>query len=799
MASNRKSHFYKHLHKHLIVQMSVFVALVSIVTITYLSAYISHQESKAAAKQLKHQAVVVADNLAAAIGPYVVTRNYTSIEGILTRAAQFESIASMQVVDARGNMLSNVVKNKKGKIIPVFDRIDYTMPSKVELTVNYSDNSMEIFNPVILGDVVGWVRIVYQFDKIDQAKIDIWKNNLTSGFFITLITVFMLILVLRKPVVSIKKYTDFADKLNEHNGELIKVDKRSIELNRLGTALNRASANLFEQHHQLQEALDDMEKVAEIVEQSPDIILSIGVNGEVEYINSTTKNKIKELFLSNDESHVLKLLPDNTNEIVQRCLTENNSLNNIESYFKNYTYLWKFTPLKTHNVVHCHAIDISAKKQAEEKLVYQANYDSLTGLPNRVLALDRLKQSIKIAKRSSNHVGLVLLGVDRFKTVNDTLDHGSGDEIIKEIAERLAGCIRDGDTLARFEGDVFLIILNDLRQMLDSKVVAEKAINVMSEAFSVGDHDFHLSLSIGITGCPDDESNEDKLVRNADIAMNKAKESGGSTYQFYTSEFNEQALVKVQMESELRHALKNNELFLTYQPQIDIINKKIIGAEALIRWVNEKLGFVPPDKFISIAEDTGLIVPIGEWVLRTACIEAKKWQHTFDSSLRVAVNVSARQFIGHDFPATVKKVLEETGLSAKNLELEITESLLVEDAHEVVDAINQLKEIGVTLALDDFGTGYSSLSYLKRFPFDILKIDRAFIKDVMENPEDASLCKAIVAIAASLKLYVIGEGVETQEQLDFLHAIGADIVQGYFYSKPLEALPFVEFVESFQG
>jgi len=648
-----------------------------------------------------------------------------------------------------------------------------------------------------LGDVVGWVRIIYKFEKINKAKINIWKNNLVSGFLMTLITVFVLILVLRKPVVSIKKYTDFADKLNEHNGDIIKVDKRSIELSRLGNALNSASVNLFDQHNKLQETLGDMERVAEIVEQSPDIILSIGANGEVEYINSTTKNKIKALFSSDDENNVLKLLPDNASEIVQRCLSENNSSSDIESYFKNDTYLWKFTPLKTHNVVHCHAIDITEKKQAEERLVYQANYDSLTGLPNRVLALDRLKQSIKISKRSNNHIGIMLLGVDRFKTVNDTLDHGSGDKIIKVIAERLASCIREGDTLARFEGDVFLIILNDLRQMLDSKVVAEKAIAVMSDEFVVANHNFHLGLSVGITGCPDDESNEDKLVRNADIAMNKAKESGGNTYQFYTSEFNEQALKKVQMESELRHALENNELFLTYQPQIDIVNNKIIGAEALIRWVNDRLGFVPPDKFISIAEDTGLIVPIGEWVLRTACIEAKKWQHTFDSSLRVAVNVSARQFIGQNFPATVKKVLEETGLSAKNLELEITESLLIEDAHDIVDAINQLKEIGVTLALDDFGTGYSSLSYLKRFPFDILKIDRAFIKDVMENPEDASLCKAIVAIAASLKLYVIGEGVETQEQLDFLNAIGADIVQGYFCSKPLEALPFIEYVESF--
>jgi len=785
-------------HRYLVVQVSVFVTVVSIVTITYLSSYISHQQSESASQQLKHQAVVVADNIAAATSSYVITRNYTSIEEILIRAVQFESIASMQIVDVNGKVLSNVAKDENGKITPLFIRVSYNMPPRHELTINQSADSMEIFNPIVLGDVVGWVRIVYGLDSIKQTKVDIWINNLASGFFITIITIIILIYFLRKPVVSIKKYTDFADKLNEYNGDVIKVDKRSIELNRLGSALNSASVNLYEHHDKLQETLSDMERIAAIAEHSPDIIMSVSIDHSIKYTNTTAKNTIREQFESDDENFSLKLLPDDIDKIIQQCISENISLSNIESCIKNNTYLWKFTPLSSQQVVHCHAIDVTERKLAEEKLVYQANYDSLTGLPNRVLALDRLKQLIIISKRLNKHVGILFLDVDRFKTVNDTMGHSSGDKIIKEVADRLNKCIRDGDTLARFSGDVFLIILNDLKQTLDSKVVSEKAIKVMSEEFDVDNQKFHLGLSIGITSFPDDEIDANKLVRNADIAMHKAKESGGNAYQFYTSEFNEQALVKVEMESELRHALENNEFFLTYQPQIDIINNRIIGAEALIRWVNDRLGFVPPDRFISMAEDTGMIVPIGEWVLKTACIEAKKWQDLFDFSMRVAVNVSVRQFVGHDFPATVKRVLEETGLSASCLELEITESLLVDDSPGVIDAINQLKEIGVTLALDDFGTGYSSLSYLKRFPFDILKIDRAFIKDVMENPEDASLCKAIVAIATSLKLNVIGEGVETSEQLGFLRAIGADIVQGYFYSKPLEVLPFIEYVKTFQ-
>jgi len=783
-------------HKHLVFQVSLFVTVVSIVTITYLSAYISHQQSEAVSRQLKHQAVVVADNLAAVTGGYVITRNYTLIEEVLLKAAQFESVHSMQIIGVNGNVLSNVVKNKNYEIVPKFNKVKYKILAKHEMSIKQSEDNMEIITPIILGDIVGWVRVVYSLDSIKQTKVRIWTNNLTNGFFITLLTISILIYYLRKPVVSIKKYTDFADKLNEYNGDVIKIDKRSVELSRLGAALNSASVNLYEHHDKLQEMLNEMESVAAIAEHSSDIIVSIGVDNSVKYMNETAKNAINELLPRGDTGYILKLLPDGFEDIFEKCISGDVSFKSIESDVNHHVFLWKFTPLCSQGVVHCHALDITERKQAEEKLAHHESFDILTNLPNRVLAQDRLKQAIKRSRRLNAHVGILFLGVDRFKTVNDTLGHGSGDKIISAIAKRLNQCLRDGDTLARFGGDVFLIILNDLKQALDSKIVAEKALKTMFEEFSLDDKKFKLSLSIGITSCPDDEVDANKIIRNADIAMHKAKENGGNIYQFYASEFNDQALVRVEMESELRHALNNNELFLTYQPQIDIASNRVIGAEALIRWINDSLGSVPPDKFIPVAEDSGLIVPIGEWVLKTACFEAKKWQQKFNLPLRVAVNVSARQFIGGDFPAAVERILNETGLPVNNLELEMTESLLIEDDPGVIETINRLKELGVTLALDDFGTGYSSLSYLKRFPFDILKIDRAFIKDVMENPEDASLCKAIVAIATSLKLDVIGEGVETKEQLDFLRAIGADIVQGYYHSKPLKSIEFVKYVEN---
>jgi len=785
-------------HRYLIVQIVFFVTFVSIATITYLSSYISHQQADSVSRQLKNQAIVLAKNIAATTSSYVITRDYTSIEEILLRAGQFESISSIQIVDSNGKTLSNVTKSTDGSIAPVFKAVKFNIPDGNELKINQFSDKIEIIAPVVLGDVVGWVRVIYSLDRIKQEKINIWVSNLTIGFAITILTVTILIFLLRKPVVSLKKYTEFADKLNEYSGEETHVDEDSVEMARLGGALNRASINLYEHHSKLQSMLSDMERIAAIAEHSPDIIVSIGIGNSVEYLNVAAKNAIDNFVPPDDKYNIMKILPANIDQVYERCISGNITVSNIESHVGDRIYLWKFTPFVSQSVLHCHAIDITEKKAAEERIVYQSNYDALTNLPNRTLVLDRLKQSISRSKRTKTHVGVLLLSVDRIALVNDTMGHNSGDRIIIEIAERMGACIRDADTLARFSDDTFLIILNDLRRALDAKVVAEKTIAAMSKEFDMERHRFHLGVSIGIAGCPDDENDENMLIRFADMALHKARKRGGNVYQFYTPEYNEQALVRVETEAELRHALENQELFLTYQPQIDISSNTIIGAEALIRWVNGKFGFVPPDRFIPMAEDTGLIVSIGEWVLRTACAEAINWQETFGLPLRVAVNVSARQFSGEDFPATVKKILDETGLSPSSLELEMTESLLAENSCDVKAVLERLKEIGVTLALDDFGTGYSSLSYLKTFPFDILKIDRAFIQDVIDDPDDASLCKAIVAIAESLELKVLGEGVETAEQLDFLRNIGTNMVQGYFYSKPLEIAQFIEYVNTFR-
>ena len=442
--------------------------------------------------------------------------------------------------------------------------------------------------------------------------------------------------------------------------------------------------------------------------------------------------------------------------------------------------------------------DVTDREMTEAQLLKQANFDTLTDLPNRILAFDRLNQAIKRAHRHDKSVVLMFIDVDLFKHVNDTLGHHIGDKLLIEISRRFLSCVREGDTVARLGGDEFLIILPDLVAIQDSEQVAEKVLNSMATQFDIEGNELVLSASIGITSYPDDGDDPQTLLMNADAAMYMAKSAGRNSYHFFTPEINEQAQRRLELESYLRHAIEKDELYIEYQPEIEIKTGRVIGAEALLRWKNERAGQIPPSQFIPLAEDTGLIVSIGDWVLRKACEEAVRWQSSNNSYL-ISVNISPRQFRGGDFVSTVRNIMSETGLSPNLLEFELTENLLMEDSQEIYEMLNELRNTGIKLALDDFGTGYSSLSYLKRFPFEALKIDQAFVRDVMTDKEDAALCKAIIVMAKSLNMKIIGEGVETEEQLEFLRENGADIVQGYYLGRPMNANAFREFLENKQN
>jgi diguanylate cyclase (GGDEF)-like protein len=427
------------------------------------------------------------------------------------------------------------------------------------------------------------------------------------------------------------------------------------------------------------------------------------------------------------------------------------------------------------------------RKRYQEELEHQANYDALTGLPNRSLLHDRLKQAV-FTQRAAHPIAVVFIDLDHFKLINDSLGHSLGDTLLTTIAERLNSIVRDGDTVARLGGDEFVLILADQTKGDVVFRVMQRILNAISEPMVLGGHELCITCSAGVSVYPQDGPDVESLLKNADAAMYQAKERGRNNFQFYTSEMNAHANERLALEHSLRKALERNELLLHYQPKVDLATGRIVGAEALVRWLHSDWGVIQPDRFIPIAEDTGLIVPIGEWVLRNACIQNREWQDAGLPAVSISVNLSARQFRQETLVKTVEKILLETGLAAEHLEMELTESVVMHDAEAAVSILHGLKSLGVRLSVDDFGTGYSSLSYLMRLPIDTLKIDRTFVQDIdTQGQAEGVLAHAIISLARSLKLKVVAEGVETAAQLNFLRSHHCDEAQGFYFSKPLPA------------
>lgn len=424
------------------------------------------------------------------------------------------------------------------------------------------------------------------------------------------------------------------------------------------------------------------------------------------------------------------------------------------------------------------------RKLADRHLAFLSHHDRLTGLANRELFQDRLEQAMARAERDDNLIAVLFLDVDRFKSINDTLGHKVGDELLCIVAEKLGCCIRKVDTLARLGGDEFTIVLEGCDNPFDAELVCRKVTAIFEEPVEIQGQEIFVTMSIGVTFYPTDATEMSSLLRNADTAMYRAKEDGRNNYHLFTTDLNVQSIERLSIESALRHAIERDELRLYYQPKVDLTTGATYGVEALIRWQNPHRGLVSPLDFIPIAEETGLIVPIGEWVLRRAVQDALLWQAE-GLDLSVAVNLSARQFRQSNLVETVEKVLSDFSFEANRLELEITESLLMQDTEASQIALNALKRAGSMIHMDDFGTGYSSLAYLKKFPIDALKIDRSFVRDLPGNSDDEAIARAIIALGQALRLKVLAEGVETEQQLAFLRAAGCDQVQGYFFAKPL--------------
>jgi len=434
--------------------------------------------------------------------------------------------------------------------------------------------------------------------------------------------------------------------------------------------------------------------------------------------------------------------------------------------------------------------DVSESRSMALEMAHLAQHDFLTSLPNRLLLSERMTHAIGLAQRHNKQVGLLFLDLDHFKHINDSLGHAVGDQLLQSIANRLVECVRATDTVCRQGGDEFVILLAEIGQPQDAAHVAETLRTALSTPHMIGGHELHISLSIGISVFPDDGADVATLMQNADTAMYHAKASGRNTYQFFRADMNTRAVRRLFVENSLRRALKQGEFLLHYQPKIDLASGGITGAEALIRWQDPDLGLIHPAQFVPIAEDNGLIVPLGRWVLREACRQVQAWLDAGLPAVPVSVNISAMEFRHEGFVEGVALILKETGLAPHYLELELTESILMHDAESSASVLGALKAMGVQLAIDDFGTGYSSLSYLKRFPIDTLKIDQSFVRDIVTDADDATIVGAVIGMGRNLHQRVIAEGVETHEQLVFLQDRQCDEGQGFHFSRPVSAEDF---------
>ncbi|MBN2753123.1 MAG: EAL domain-containing protein [Rhodospirillaceae bacterium] len=546
------------------------------------------------------------------------------------------------------------------------------------------------------------------------------------------------------------------------------------------------------------------------VEQSPASVVITNTKGVIEYVNprftqntgygfdeviGQTPSIVKSGFTSDQQYR------DLWNTITAGREWHGELLNRR----KNGEMFWEhisISPVRNEDgeIAHFIAVkeDITDRKEYEKRLRYQAHYDELTKLPNRILITDRLGQALARADRNQDHVGVAFIDLDDFKKVNDTLGHTYGDDLLRVAARRLMSCIRSSDTVGRLGGDEFLVILPDLKDGTHASTVADKILAAFEDPFIILGHSITTTASIGLTLYPDDGREAEILMRNADAAMYLAKDAGRNCQRCFHPEINTIAMHRLRMESLLRGAVTRNELFVVYQPQICAADGHLVGAEALVRWQSPEFGLVPPLDFIGLAEDSGLIEPIGQFVLETACRQFAAWQTRLPPGTRISVNVSTRQVASPSFSESVAKTLWETGLSPSLLEIELTESLFALRTPVIMDNLTRLRRIGIRLAVDDFGTGYSSLSYLREFPVDSVKIDRSFLIPVGDPAADA-LVRAIVAMGHSLSLQVVAEGIETLEQMAFLKTIACDVAQGFHIARPLVAKDFLPFALSLHG
>lgn len=523
----------------------------------------------------------------------------------------------------------------------------------------------------------------------------------------------------------------------------------------------------------------DLIRLASFPELSPNPIIEISYTGEITYTNPVANIKFENLRQDLLDHPILKGLIDQSKNTEGNLVLREVKVG--ENIFEQYIHY-----LSDHQLIRSYIFDITERKQTEQKLQYQAFHDILTGLPNRAWFSKQLLISLEQAKRNKNVIAVIFLDLDGFKNINDSLGHSFGDQVLQHFAKRLINCVRGGDTVARWGGDEFTILLPQVHDEEDTIKLAQRIVEVLKKPFDIKEHQFYIKTSLGIAISPRDGEDAESLLKNADAALYRAKERGRNRYQFYSSTITSKAFLLLKLENLLHQAIEKNELSLHYQPQVMLTTGEITGVEALLRWYHADMGQVSPAKLIALAEQTDLIIPISQWVLKTACLQNVAWQQAGFKQLPITVNFSPRQFQQPNLASMIEQALEETGLAPHCLEVEITETSIIHDEKFAAQTFHELRSIGVSISLDDFGTGYSSLSYLQKFPFQTLKIDQSFVQALQANPQDTAILSAMIMLGRSFNLRVVAEGVETLQQLEILEKLHCKEVQGYWFSRPLK-------------